>query len=215
MYTPKQFAVSDRPLILRLMREYPFALLASVGTTEDIHLSQAPLVVQEEGDNLCLWGHLARMNSQLNALDETKMVTVLFQGPHAYMSPSVYPDQQRVPSWNYLTVTLKGRIRLYTDEQNKEEILMRLVDDYEPSYKMQWQSLSESYRRSMLGGIIAFKIEVVSYHGKFKLNQHRPESFAGMYRAYTGALDDNSKELGKWMQTLGMVGVNGETLSRT
>ena len=57
----------------------------------------------------------------------------------------------------------------------------------------------------MLAGIVGFRLEVVEWACKLKLNQHRPESHARMREGY-GAGGEQERELADWMKRLGMEG---------
>jgi transcriptional regulator len=43
-----------------------------------------------------------------------------FLGPHAYLSPKVYPDLARVPTWNYLAVHCTVQATLIEDPAAKD-----------------------------------------------------------------------------------------------
>ena len=126
-------------------------------------------------------------------------------GPHAYLSPSVYPDLQRVPTWNYLTVHCKVRATLVEDPLAKDRLLKKLIGDHEPAYAEQWRGLGEEFAHKMLAGIVGFELEVVEWACKLKLNQHRRESHAKMLAAYRADGEDG-KALAAWMERLGMEG---------
>jgi transcriptional regulator len=125
-----------------------------------------------------LLGHVARPNPHWKYLRDRGTALVSFLGPHAYMSPTVYPDTMRVPTWNYLAVQCRVRPRLLTEAAHVDEVLTKLIEDNEPSYLAQWRSLGEDYQTRMMAGIFAFELEVTELHSKVKLNQHRPVSFA-------------------------------------
>jgi transcriptional regulator len=63
-----------------------------------------PLHLEERGEQWVLLGHCARPNPHWRYLQARPQAVVTFLGPHAYMSPQVYPDLARVPTWNYLAV---------------------------------------------------------------------------------------------------------------
>jgi transcriptional regulator len=128
----------------------------------------------------------------------------MFMGPQAYMSPGVYPDLQRVPTWTYLAVHAHVRARLLDGEEAKDALLKQLINDHEPDYAAQWRALPESYTQGMLNGIVAFELTFLDVQTKVKINQHRPESHAAMHAAYA---QGNAQEqaLAQWMQRLGMV----------
>src|SRR5688572_33056188 len=99
MFIPELFRVDDHVRIRNHMRAYPFATVISLADGYPIatHLP----VVLEEGANgeISLSSHLARANPQEELLNGKK-VLVIFQGPHAYISPSWYENPVSVPTWN-------------------------------------------------------------------------------------------------------------------
>ena len=124
-------------------------------------------------------------------------------GPHAYMSPKVYPDLVRVPTWNYLAVHCTVQVTLIDDPLAKDRLLKKLIGDHDPAYAPQWMGLGTDYQHKMLAGIVAFELRVTHLQCKLKLNQHRPEAHARMREAYAAG-DDNEQALGRWMDKLGM-----------
>ena len=204
MYLPRQFDVTDRTIAVDLMRSHA---LASVISTDDDgfpFVSQVPLHLEERGDTLVLHGHCARPNPHWRYLQARPLALVTFMGPQAYMSPKVYPDLVRVPTWNYLAVHCQVHATLLEEAAPKDRLLKKLIRDHDPDYVAQWQGLQPDYQDRMLGGIVAFELEVRSLRCKIKLNQHRPEAFARMREIYA-AQGDNGQELVRWMDRLGMV----------
>ena len=119
------------------------------------------------------------------------------------MSPSVYPDLARVPTWNYLAVHCAVQARLVDDPAAKDSVLKKLIADHEPAYAEQWRSLGEDFAHKMLAGIVAFELTVSRLECKLKLNQHRPEAQASMRAAYASA-GENGRELVSWMDRLAL-----------
>ena len=68
----------------------------------------------------------------------------------------------------------------------------------------QWRALGDEFAHKMLAGIVAFELSVTRLQCKLKLNQHRPEAYAGMREAYAGG-GEHEQALGRWMGRLGMV----------
>ncbi|NML48253.1 FMN-binding negative transcriptional regulator [Ramlibacter sp. G-1-2-2] len=205
MYQPPQFKTDDPAIAAELMRRYPFA---SQVTTDDAgfpFVTHLPLHLEEKGSGFVLWGHCAKPNPQWRHLQARPQALATFLGPHAYLSPSVYPDRQRVPTWNYLAVHCKVRARLVEDAAGKDALLKKLIGDHEPPYAQQWKSLGEEFQQKMLAGIVGFELAVEEWSCKLKLNQHRPEAHARMREGY-GAGGEQEKELAAWMQRLGMEG---------
>lgn len=205
MYLPPQFKSDDRSHALSLIRSHPLASLISMDAEGWPYVTHLPLHVQEQGEDLVLLGHVAKPNAHWRLLQERPQAVVTFLGPHAYMSPGVYPDRQRVPTWNYLAVHCRVQATLLTENEAKDKLLKQLIGDHDPAYAEQWRSLGEDYQRKMLAGIVAFELRVTQLQCKLKLNQHRPEAHAAMKAAYAAG-DANARELAGWMDRLGLHG---------
>jgi transcriptional regulator len=207
MYQPPQFRSEDPALAADLVRAHPFASLVSADDSGFPFVSHLPLHL-EQGAGASDWkllGHCAKPNPHWRYLQARPEALVTFLGPHAYLSPKVYPDLARVPSWNYLAVHCRVRARLVEDPPAKDRLLKKLIGDHEPPYAEQWRGLGEAFAHKMLAGIVGFELDVVQWDCKLKLNQHRPESHARMREAYAAGNEDE-RELGRWMERLGMEG---------
>ena len=205
MYMPPQFDSKDRAIAAQLMREHPFASLISVGDDGQPFVTHLPLVLDDRGEEggFALLGHCAKPNPLWRHLQARPQAVVTFLGPHAYMSPSVYPDLARVPTWNYLAVHCTVEARLIESPVEKDALLKRLIGDHEPAYAQQWRDLGEEFQLKMLNGIVGFELQVTALQCKLKLNQHRRESHAAMYAQYSAGSPDE-QALARWMQRLGM-----------
>lgn len=202
MYLPRQFDTPEHGITL--MQSHPFASLITTDDDGFPFVTHLPLKwVPGAGQGLLL-GHCARANPQWNHLRARSRGLAVFQGPHAYLSPSVYPDLQRVPTWNYLAVHARVTAQLLDDAQIKDALLKQLIADHEPAYADQWRALSATYTDAMLRGIVAFELHIDALQVKVKLNQHRPESHARMREVYTQG-GENERGLADWMQRLGLV----------
>ena len=203
MYLPSQF--DDPKHASSIMQEHPFASLVSCDDQGFPFVTHLPLKTIGQGDQVsALLGHCARANPHADFLRKRPQALVTFMGPQAYMSPAVYPDLQRVPTWTYLAVHARVQSRILEGEEAKDALLKQLISDHEPAYADQWRSLSESYTQGMLNGIVAFELKIVDLQTKVKINQHRPESHAAMYEAYRQG-NEQEKALSIWMQRLGLV----------
>jgi len=204
MYMPPQFNVTDRAVAARLMRDHPFATLISNDDQGLPYVTHLPLVLEERGpDDFVLWGHCAKPNAQWRYLQARPRALVSFLGPHAYLSPSVYPDLARVPTWNYLAVHCTVEARLVEGADEKDALLKRLIGQHEPAYAQQWRDLGQEFQRKMLNGIVGFELTVTALQCKVKLNQHRKESHAAMFEVYRDGTPDE-RALADWMKTLGI-----------
>ncbi len=204
MYQPLQFKAKDSAHAVELMRGYPFASLISNDDEGFPYVTHLPLHLEQRGEQLVLLGHVARGNSHWKYLAARPEALVTFMGPYAYMSPQIYPDLVRVPSWSYLTVHAKVTVTLIDEPVVKDRLLKKLIGDHEPAYARQWRALEADYQQKMLGAVVGFELTVVSLDCKLKLNQHRPESHDKMHNIYAAG-NDNERALASWMKKLGMV----------
>ena len=205
MYQPPQFRSDDPAVAADLMRAHPLASLVSTDDTGFPFASHLPLHLEEREGRFVLWGHCARPNPHWRYLQARPEALAIFMGPHAYLSPSVYPDLQRVPTWNYLTVHCRVRARLVEEPAAKDALLKKLIGDHEPAYAAQWRGLDEEFAQKMLAGIVGFELEVTQWDCKLKLNQHRREAHARMRGQYAAGSADE-RALAAWMERLGMEG---------
>jgi transcriptional regulator len=203
MYQPPQFKSTDRAIAARLMREHPFASLISTDAAGVPFVTHLPLHLEDRDSAFVLLGHCARANPHWRFLQERPAALVTFLGPHGYLSPKVYPDLARVPSWNYLAVHCTVAATLIDEPAAKDELLKKLIGDHEPAYLQQWRDLGGDYAQKMLAGIVAFELRVTAIECKLKLNQHRPESHTAMRAAYAAG-NELERELARWMETLGL-----------
>jgi len=209
MYLPTQFDPNNPQVALEIMQAHPFASLISVDdeglpfvTHLPLHLEAAPA---EEGTLVphALLGHCARGNPHWKYLAERPQAVVTFIGPHAYMSPKVYPDLVRVPTWNYVAVHCTVQAEVLDGAEAKDALLKQLIADHEPAYADQWRGLPEDYTGKMLQGIVAFSLKIISVQCKVKVNQHRPEAHARMLEVYDAGGPDE-QALGQWMRQMGL-----------
>jgi transcriptional regulator len=103
-------------------------------------------------------------------------VLVIFSEPHAYISPRHYDKKLNVPTWNYISVHAYGQGKLITEMTKVFEVLERTIENYEVSYKDQWNNLPGDYKLALTKGIVAFDIEVTDLQGKKKLSQNKNEN---------------------------------------
>ena len=206
MYQPPQFIAKDRAQALDIIKAHPFASLISVDDAGLPFVTHVPLHAElrgEQGDRLVLLGHCAKPNPHWKYLQARSQAVVTFLGSSAYLSPQIYPDLARVPSWNYLAVHCSVQATLIEDPLAKDQLLKKLIGDHEPAYQQQWMDLGTEFQHKMLAGIVGFELQVLDLQCKIKINQHRPESYAALHAVYAAG-NDNERVLADWMVRLGL-----------
>jgi transcriptional regulator len=174
MYIPKAFRQDDAATLVEFMRANSFATLVSIQNGAPV-ASHIPLVVAVRDDVVTLTGHLAKANPHWRAL-ETGESLAIFNGPHAYISPSLYEKRESVPTWNYIAVHAYGTARVLTSDEHPaevEDMIGAMIGTYEERFREQWDSLPDRFRHGMLAGIVAFELRVTRLEGKYKLSQNR------------------------------------------
>jgi transcriptional regulator len=152
--------------ILRILREHMFATMVT-SSPAGIVATHLPFVF-EDG---VLYAHMARANQQSETVDAGEAL-VMFQGPHAYISPSWYEDRATAPTWDYIAVHCYGTPRVHSSEETIRNI-ERLIAVVEAPQARPWSlnELSEQEVSSLLRNVVSFEIPVTRMEAKFKLNQ--------------------------------------------
>jgi transcriptional regulator len=171
MYSPSYNRIEDRAELLEFMRANGFAVLVT-GTGGTLHASHLPAQVKTDGEKIVLDMHMARNNPQWQEfLDEE--VLVIFSGPHAYVSPRWYEDEERVPTWNYAAVHAYGVPKVMNDKEIKYNSQRQLVAALDPQWLPRFDALRPQYVEQMLNGIVNFEIAVTRIETRWKLSQNR------------------------------------------
>ena len=130
MYIPEQFEVQDVGVLQDFMERFNFAMLVTQKDGSMI-ASHLPFVLDRSvGRYGALRAHLAKKNPQHGHLQSGSEAFVVFQGPHAYISPMWYANQRNVPTWNYAVVHAYGTPRMLGDDE-LIDLLERLVQEHE------------------------------------------------------------------------------------
>src|SRR5437588_3569777 len=191
MYIPEFNRIEDRALALAFMRANPFVILVST-TANGPFATHLPLLIDESPDQITLRGHVAKANPhwQMIGQEEAHYSVVIFHGPHAYVSPTLYEIRESVPTWNYVAVHVYGKGRVLTDESEARQVLEDLIAQFDSSYNQQWNSFSNEYRYRMQRHIVAFEINATRIETKFKLSQNRTRAEQeNVIRALAGSSD--------------------------
>ena len=172
MYIPDAFREARPDVLQDAMRRIGFATLV----TQGLEANHLPMLL----DGNVLRGHVARANTVWKAGEGEALA--VFLGPHAYVSPNWYSSKAQtgkaVPTWNYITIHAKGRIRWIQDADWLRAHVTQLSQAHEGPLPEPWTigEAPESYIAAMLKGIVGFELEVTQLDGKYKLTQNRDEA---------------------------------------
>jgi transcriptional regulator len=164
MYIPERFGETDRKQLQQLIADYPFGALVTLADGRPF-ASHIPFIM-DDGDLLC---HLAKANTQCSHLGKEQEVLCIFQGPHAYVSPSWY-QSAGVPTWNYAVVHVYGTATTIDQPSELAGLVERFTRHFETGNTDPWEP---DYNHALLSAIVGVKIHVTEMQGKFKLSQNR------------------------------------------
>jgi len=166
----------------KMMRNHPFANLISMQEGE-IVADHIPLVIHSElTEKGVLRGHISRANPISEKRDESVDVLVMFSGPHHYITTSWYPSkvthEKVVPTWNYIAVHARGKIKFITDPDWMLAHLSELTDRNEKERKAPWQvaDAPAEFIRRQFRGIIGIEIEITQLQGTWKTSQNKAKA---------------------------------------
>ena len=206
MYIPKEFEVTDEEKLFDVVDQSGLATLVSAA--EGVPAATlAPFVsTRDPSGRRRLWGHLARVNPQAQAVLDERCVLVVFRGPDAYVSPSWYEDSPNVPTWNFVVVQAGGTARpVPAEDPAARWILERTVEKYEAGLPRPWRldEAPDAYVQELLPHVVAFELEVSTLRGQFKLSQNQPrENRLGVIRALEQRPGDGPRAVARLMAEL-------------
>jgi transcriptional regulator len=185
---------SDADLV-RLVEEYPLAWVVSRGNG-GFAATPLPLLGEtgQAGRIVSLFGHFALSNPHVAQLRTSPAATILFSGPHGYISPEPVTQPGWAPTWNYAVAQFDVDVEFLPQEN--DVALERLVRKMEAGRREPWQisRMGQRYAQ-MVQRIVAFRAHVRNARGRFKLGQDETEQTLGELFAW---LQDPA--LARWMK---------------
>jgi transcriptional regulator len=177
VYIPDHFRPTDEE-VAELLANIGAADLVTA-TANGLLATMLPLIYEPDaGDLGRLLGHVARNNRQwkVPAIGEAM---VIVRGPDAYISPAWYATKREhgrvVPTWNYITAHVHGRLVIHDDPAWVEVNVRALSDRHEAARPKPW-SVDDAplpYIEGQLRAIVGVEIPISRIEAKFKLTQNR------------------------------------------
>jgi transcriptional regulator len=180
MYVPDQYRADDPSAVLDLVSANPLAIMISNGRDRPYatHLPTclAHRTLTPRGlVGATIYGHMNRMNPHWASLGPESTVVLIFQGPHGYVSPTVYDLPEAAPTWDFSTIHVHGTLRPVTGQAETLRIITATVRALEEHVGTGWDMTSSlPYFRRLLPGVGAFRVEVTAVESMFKLSQEQP-----------------------------------------
>lgn len=140
-----------------------------------------PFFIDDQQASPTIYGHLSVSNPQAVSIEEGHEALLIVDGPIAYVSPSLYPTKAEtgrvVPTLNYLSVQIRGRLTPITRTQDFRNLLAALTSRFEIERDEPW-SLDDApsdFIRTQMKAICGFMMRVDDVTGVAKHSQNRPE----------------------------------------
>lgn len=208
MYIPKVFKQDDAKEIYELIRCYPLATLVC-NDSSGLNATHIPFILAQSNNGKgVLQAHIAKTNPLWQNVNENSNVLVVFNGPSCYISPNYYPskeeDGRAVPTWNYVTAHLQGKISFVHDEKWILNMIDQLTAQQEATQPEPWSSSDapEKYIDRMLQAVVGIEIEIESSEGKWKLSQnHSDKNKAGVVSSLSQQQDSDSQNIAALIET--------------
>lgn len=179
MYAPASFREERLEVLHGLMAAHPLGALVRLGE-DGLCADHVPFEIAAptpEAPFGTLRAHVARANPLWRAAGADCMV--IFQGPHAYITPAWYAEKQRsgkeVPTFNYAVVHAHGTLRAIEDAAWLLGLVERLTARHEADQAAPWRvsDAPADYIGKLLKAIVGIEIPLTRLTGKWKLGQNR------------------------------------------
>jgi transcriptional regulator len=202
VYLPNHFA-EHRPEVLQaLIAAQPLGALVTMQDGLPCADEVPFLFDGTSGPHGTLRAHVARANPLWQRAADTP-VLVIFRGPQAYVSPSWYPSKAEhgkvVPTWNYVLVQARGRLRVIDQDpvwlRAQLDALTHLQESTQPQ---PWQvsDAPADYVGQMMRAIVGIEITLDSLVGKWKVSQNRTDvERAGVVAGLTAQSQEQSTRM--------------------
>ena len=200
MYQPAhgKFEVEDPAALLAELCAVVPATLVTHGP-DGFRASILPMLFDpDDGPYGMLRGHLARGNPHWREIEASMAAggdgageaLAIFDGPDAYVSPAWYEEKRLtgkvVPTWNYTTVVVHGRITLHHEPDWLIPHVRRLVARHEGTRDEPWSvdDAPADYVALQAKAIVGLELRIERIDAKRKLTQNRSEAdFDGVVEA--------------------------------
>jgi transcriptional regulator len=164
------FDSQDGADLARLIDAHPLAWVMALG--DPALATPMPVLLERgvDGAPLSLLGHLPLAHPLVGALRVDPRALLLFQGPHAYITPGWLSEKDWAPTWNFAVAKVSATVVL--DDGLTDEALRRIVAHMEQGRPDPWTPAHMGARYETLKRhVIGFRATITSFSARFKLGQ--------------------------------------------
>ncbi|HEV8285869.1 MAG TPA: FMN-binding negative transcriptional regulator [Chitinophagaceae bacterium] len=203
MYNYPHYKEPDKTKLIEFMCAHPFITLIGCDNKGRIEATQIPVLIEEKGDRLFIFGHIAKKSDHHYAFEENPNVLAIFTGAHSYVSGTWYSgNPHQASTWNYISIHARGQIK-FLDESFLIELLKKLSLHFENNNTASstiYDNLPVDYKEKLIKAILAFEIEVTEMDNVFKLSQNRDEKSYDSIVQQLKQKEGDAKQIGELME---------------
>ena len=183
MYAPPQFREERRDVLLATIRALKLAAIV-IRENGLFSVAQVPVLVRESGDpdSARIEFHVALGNPFWREVGDGCEALLMVQGPNAYIHPGWYETKKRtgkaVPTWNYVTIHVEGRLSVRRGQDWLLRHLEALTGESESGRPDEWTlgDAPPDYLERQLKGIVGLELTIGRLQGVWKMIQHHPDA---------------------------------------
>ncbi len=164
-----------------------------------------PFFVDNQQASPTIYGHLSVSNPQAVSIEEGHEALLIVDGPIAYVSPSLYPTKAEtgrvVPTLNYISVQIRGRLMPITSTEDFRNLLAALTSRFETERDEPW-SLDDApsdFIHTQMKAICGFMVRIDDVTGVAKHSQNRPEHDQVSVRKSFSQGPEDERRIAEWM----------------
>lgn len=153
IYTPILFGNSLLDTIQALMNKPVLYILITYSDTGPLNAYHVTLTANPDGKDIKLTGQIIidESKSPLESGDALNSM-LIFNGPHAYISPSWYKTPYSVPTWNYITLHMHGTLTTTKRQHNMRQQIEFVVNKIDSKHKLN-QNRTREDRIGVIDGL--------------------------------------------------------------
>ena len=178
MYVPRPNVVAEEAELRAMVAEIGAAELITTGPDGYPLATLLPIIWRDD----TVIAHMARANAHWKQIAPDSPVLLVCDGPDAYVSPAWYATKAEhgrvVPTWNYTSVQLVGRVTVHDDAAWVRSAVTELTGRHEGRRAEPWHvdDAPADYLDGQLRAIVGLSVRVERFDGKAKLSQNRSEA---------------------------------------
>jgi len=173
MYVPAHFAMSAGQ-VAEVLATAPAGDLVTVGPDGLVATYVPMLFDADAGEHGSLVGHLSRVNDQWRPATVPGGIDALFiaHGAGDYVEAGWLgtPEAPSVPTWNYVTVQVWGRLVVHDDPEWMLEAVRRLSAAHGDATV---DTLPPAEVDALLRAVVGVELEITRVAGKAKMSQNK------------------------------------------